>query len=354
MPRKADHVRAIRRASLQCLLSCLMLCLAPRLKFGRGGTAGSSWKVGTCWVPAARSANSSSRNAKLAKQMLLHYRKSQELLTEDMEDSALPPIGTAAEPSVEDGEGGGSGCARRGSKDFVWAAFWVLADALNFLAIGIANTTAAVAIHGVQAGAVPSKFVWRAASTTFLNLLLGGTTLSSLLLVLTRRFGSMERSQVVWLGVWPYVCACIGIAVVIALQSTAHLDVLNGSTWRLLMQMNSAALLVSALLHSGWFPRSRKSEVDAWSIAGTFLYACGGSMWRDFLLMKVPSAFSPQNMLPLITGLFFCRGIRCIDRGNDLWILLAASCVYVTFARPEFAHVDVFSSLLSAMTSKDR
>eukprot|EP00440_Ansanella_granifera_P053387 gb/GFBE01057871.1/.p1 GENE.gb/GFBE01057871.1/~~gb/GFBE01057871.1/.p1 ORF type:complete len:325 (+),score=46.64 gb/GFBE01057871.1/:1-975(+) len=281
---------------------------APRALASSPGISPSTPGIGRRRLPVERT--------------LLKYKEQSDLLLAPEIDlsqlskgESRPPTGSSSTPGTS-----------------VPAAVWQCADVLNFLVIGVLNAKAALDFHGAALGALHWSVALHVAATTFLNVLLGGTTLSSLLLCADPH----GPRRVIWLGAAAYGWSSIGAIAAIALHKFGRFGCLQSPMWQLILLVNSTLLLISAVLHSGWFPADRAAPPQLLQWLGALLYTCGGSLWRDVFRTSLPGFLALANVVPLALGLSFCRFVHSSGNSSEAWTLSAGlpviTCLYAAFA----------------------
>lgn len=135
----------------------------------------------------------------------------------------------------------------------------------------------------------------------------GGSTQSTLLRWLGQRAQTsagveVEPLRFSWQESWPHVWASLGVALAVGLHWTGR--VLDGSWWRWAVAINSALFTVHAATCSGWFSNN-SPRCPLLRALGTFLYLCGGSIWRDIMGATMPSALSLAYLGPAGLGVAF-------------------------------------------------
>lgn len=246
--------------------------------------------------------------------LVLHYQPDPEL--------AMPYQDVALEsPIYPEIQLDAAGAEDRAGHEHYMQSFWKLADTLNFFSIGVINTSQALNFHGAISGTLPSVACCHAALWTCLNMLLSGATLSSLLLVAVQTcegVDCVDKREVVWLGTGSYLWALFGSLLTVVAQLSGFLQVFSSTQWCWLMAVNCSCIIVSALLHSGWF--STPGPRMPLCLLGAFLYAFGGGMWRDLLRGMIPASTAPTNLLVMLASLLVCR---CFQRKGEMWALIA-------------------------------
>eukprot|EP00930_Biecheleria_cincta_P035944 TRINITY_DN24682_c0_g1_i1.p1 TRINITY_DN24682_c0_g1~~TRINITY_DN24682_c0_g1_i1.p1 ORF type:complete len:348 (+),score=40.12 TRINITY_DN24682_c0_g1_i1:104-1147(+) len=247
--------------------------------------------------------------------LALHYQPDPELAMLDnsvaLDDFVLPSIQLEGAHREEDHTG----------HEFFMQPFWKLADTLNFFSIGVLNTMQALHFDRAVAGTLPPVAFWHAGLWTCLNVLLSGATLSSLLLVAVQARDGVDgakKRRVVWLGTESYLWALFGLLLTVAAQVSGCIQLFSSTPWCWLMVVNCSCILVSALLHSGWF--STPGLRMPLRLLGAFLYTFGGGLWRDLLCGMLPASLVTRNLSMMLLGLMVCR---CFHRKGETWTLVA-------------------------------
>lgn len=220
--------------------------------------------------------------------------------------------------------------------------FWAVADRLSTLVCGVLG--ASIAFNYAASCASPAVKIGLAAGSAFVTTFGGSTQSEVLRWVVGRAAGSdvAEPPKFAWRRLGAHAWAFSGFVLACALECTGNLGTLLGAAcWQAVLSLNMAVIVASAVIHSGWC-----SPEGCWCAApsirgpvswlGTFLYSCGGGLWRDLLAARQPVALAGNFLLPLAAGVLLCRGLRDLGdahsgRGDPLVVVAGMPAVYCLF-----------------------